>query len=247
MQTHLLRIVLACCCTLFMVAPLQAQTGVAPTPEPTIGVSLDTLSRAVDALERLSSSNTNTVNAAVVLQSVFNLIIFGGGLLFVWRGGLKPLHETMQSDRQRATKAEADEERVRLEAAADKRFQDELRLKHTEAIKATAEELGRVATILNETETRAQARANAAVEAVNTHTTNTISEAKAQLVAASDKIEAAAKDIQEVVTKAHLDGKLTPILDELRRIRERLLMEHPVSVEPPADAPLTDGKSLPEA
>lgn len=234
------------------IAPVAAQTS--PAPEPTVSVSLDTLNRAVEVLERLSSSNTNTVNAAVLLQGIINLVIFGGGLLFVWRGGLKPLHETITSDRARATKAEAEEERVRVAAAADKQLQDGLRLKQAEALQTTAQELGKVATIMSEAEENAKRRTTTAVSEVNTHTDGAHLETRREIAELRKEVTAVTTALERVERRLGSKGEddtadlsLSSALTMLRHIEQRLdqLGTGPLdpSKVPDHDPALTDGKS----
>jgi F0F1-type ATP synthase membrane subunit b/b' len=220
---------------LLTVVPVMAQVST-PTPAAVNNATLDALARAVDALERLSASTDTTLNAAVLLQIIVNLVIFGGGLAFVWRGGLKPLHDTMTSDRQRAAKAEEDEKRVRDEAAEDKRLANEHRSRQATALEAVASHQERTAKILSETEDKAQSRTDNAVQAINDHTDEALKPVGETL----DGVVKSLKELREnVVTQSKFDDAMTPLKEAIDAIIQKVGALQPLTPvpAPPPDAP----------
>ncbi len=192
------------------VLPVAAQ----PTPPASVPTAaLEALNRAVDSLEHISESNTTTVNAAVLLQGIVNLVFFVGGLLFVWRGGLKPIHDTIESDRKRAAKAEDDEERLRIRSEANETLQNEIRQKMADALLKTAEAQERMA---NNTETKAEAglRTEAAVGQINTHT-DAAHEATRDLIKAFEgRLDTALARLDDAY--ASIDKRLGSVDDTIR-------------------------------
>lgn len=159
-------------------ATVQAQTGIpGPTPQPSGGVSeeLQVLDQIASRLETMSATDAGTTNGAVLMLGggffVLMLVIL---IVVVWiaRGGLTPLFQTIQAERQRAQKAELDEERLRLQAAEDLRIQNEHRVKMAEALQKAAEAQERMATAQGNTETKEEATKGRgeAVVSINTHT-----------------------------------------------------------------------------
>lgn len=164
---------------LLCVAPVLAQP-VTPTPRaPASGLSaeMQVLDHIASLLEAMSATDTSTVNAAVLLLgAAFFVLMVIALVVILWisRGGLTPLWQTITAERQRATAAEQSELRLQTIGDERERREDEYRAKTATAMQTSSEIQERTAHILEGLETTEQAAQGrkTAVETVTQHVTN---------------------------------------------------------------------------
>lgn len=225
------------------VSPLQGQGTTPPAPT---AQEAAWLKEIFDYARTAAASETSTVNSSVVLLGIFNLLFLFVVLVFIWRGGLKPLFDTVTAERKRASVAEKSETQMRTISDKRDREQDEYR-------RRTADTLERTAAILSgiESAQQAQARTDNAVTKIitdiNTHTDETMTDAKTKLEKAAEQVEQAAQTIGDVVTKDHLSNELKPIREELHDIAVTLREKGGTNPLNPAHVPDVDPALKPPA
>lgn len=211
------------CILLVQFVPVYAQTTPTP-PRPPTAQEAKWLSEFFDYARQAASTDASTVNSSVLLLGLFNLLFLLVVLIFIWRGGLKPLFDTVNAERKRASNAEKSETQMRTLKDNSERKAEEYRAQTAQSMKdaagfmkVTAETQERMLTMLNGIESgqQAQTRTDLAIKTINEHTDAALTDTKDKLEAAASHIEAAAQTIGDVVTKDGLDKELKPIHDKL--------------------------------
>ena len=173
-RTFISGLLLAC---FVSITPVAAQP-VTPTPRPaSSSAELQILNEISQRLQTMSSTSDSTTNAAVLmLGGAFFVLMLAALVVVVWiaRGGLVPIWQTITAERQRANQAEQSETRMQLAVVDQERRADEYRSKTAQAMQATAQSQERMANILSTVETSDQASRGrqTAVATITTHVTN---------------------------------------------------------------------------
>jgi DNA repair exonuclease SbcCD ATPase subunit len=230
---------------LFVVPAVQAQ-GTPTAPRPPTAQEAQWLRDFFDYARQAAGTDASTVNSSVLLLGLFNLLFLLVVLIFIWRGGLKPIFDTVNAERKRASNAEKSETQMRSLKDSSERKAEEYRANTAQSMVRLAETQERTVTILNGLESgqQAQARTDGAVTKivadVNTHIDDTFRDAKDKLDQAAEHVEKAADTIGDVVTKQHLTSELEPIREELRDIAVTLRKKGDTNPLPPLPEGFTD-------
>lgn len=177
------------------VAPAYGQP-VTPTPRPSTGFSteMQLLDQIAARLETMSQTDASAANAGVlILGGSFFVLMLVVLVVTVWiaRGGLTPIWQTITAERQRATQAEQSELRMQTISDERERKADEYRSKTAQAMQATAESQERMGHILGNIETHEQAKAErkSAVQTITQHVTSDGNQTRADVKQVNDKLD----------------------------------------------------------
>lgn len=223
---------------LLSVAPVYGQP-VTPTPRPsTFSTEMQLLDQIAARLEAMSSTDASAANAGVlILGGSFFVLMLVVLVVTVWiaRGGLVPIWQTITAERQRATQAEQSELRIQTISDERERKADEYRSKTAQAMQATAESQERMGHILGSMETSEQAsqgRKNA-VATITQHVTSDGNQTRADVKQVKDKLD------QVLALLSKEDKRLDPDITEARvqitEVKEQVVRMSDTKELPPLD------------
>lgn len=230
---------------LLSVAPAYGQP-VTPTPRPsTFSTEMQLLDQIAARLETMSATDASAANAGVlILGGSFFVLMLVVLVVTVWiaRGGLVPIWQTITAERQRATQAEQSELRMQTISDERERKADEYRSKTAQAMQATAESQERMGHILGSMETSEQAsqgRKNA-VATITQHVTSDGNQTRADVKQVKEKLD------QVLALLSKEDKRLDPDITEARvqitEVKEQVVRMSDTGELDPAKVPAVDPK-----
>lgn len=235
---------------LLFAAPVFSQAA-PPTPTP-ISPEMQALDRIAQTLSTLSASSSSTVNGVVVLLAVCLVFLIATAFVvavWVFRGGAKPIFDTLRDAQQRAAQAEQSETHLRtLSDQKDKQAQ-ELRTQQAASLDSAAKSLEKVASTMISMETRQEASdgRTSVVSAVNSHTSADGDQTRAALKEVVEKVGEVREVVDKAATVEALDTALRPLKQQLDAMEKSLSdvvrRIGTDELKPPADPP--SSSSLP--
>ncbi len=236
-RTFISGLLLAC---FVSITPAAAQP-VTPTPRPaSSSAELQILNEISQRLQTMSSTSDSTTNAAVLmLGGAFFVLMLAALVVVVWiaRGGLVPIWQTITAERQRANQAEQSETRMQLAVVDQERRADEYRSKTAQAMQATAQFQERTANILSNVETSEQASKGreTAVETLKTHVTNDGNLTRADMKRLENKLDRALARMRR-----DDDPDIAAARQEIIEARDEVVKLSDTGELDPAKVPATD-------
>lgn len=241
------------CSVLLTTTPLQAQ----PTPPDVADTTAEVLEVATESAETIGvAAFVSIVVSLAVLVIVVGFV--SGLLIFVYKGGLKPVYELVDKANKRADAERQERLDTELALTEYRERQARAALVQTEAAERQATASERLAETMTKIETReeAQKERRTAVEAIQTTITESVEPVagdvkamRAQLDEAVTTLKDATERISSFASKQDLEDELRPITNELKAVTQRLSsLELRLKPDPAAgvDAPpneVTEGKS----
>lgn len=215
-----------------------------PTPRPSaFSTEMQLLDQIASRLETMSATDASSANAGVlILGGSFFVLMLVVLVVTVWiaRGGLTPIWQTITAERQRATQAEQSELRMQTISDERERKADEYRSRTAQAMQATAESQERMGHILGNIETHEQAstgRKNA-VATITQHVTSDGNQTRADVKRVNEKLDR----VLEILSKEdkRLDPDITEARVQITEVKESVVKLADTGELNPAKVPAVD-------